>query len=357
VVVVEAPENTTIADTEAGAIRDARVRQARRRRRLAVTLASVALAGSAAALIGHLDRASSRHRDARRLAFERARQRSAVGGWHISPALEGGASGWCIREGNGGGSCATLPVQTSIPERAAGSVVARYFVPIGSVAGWTGNDHEARITALLGSAVSSVRANGRPTRLVVRAALPYELRLAQIDLQRPGGFGSPMPALLALDARGKPLGYLDLEPNGFARRVRWWQKPQRGAPGACQIRAHRLPALEPEWGHVAAAIKPYPGRIMGRAFFSCIDTEYYLHNWPLETAILLDAQSPGRPPAPIPGMTPVPRSPGLFGAPGDWHGDITAARRGNAWLVVAGGSGLTQRVQVLRHLRASVRTG
>jgi hypothetical protein len=136
--------------------------------------------------------------------------------------------------------------------------------------------------------------------------------------------------------------------------VRWWARPQPLAPGPCQIRAHGLPALEPEWGHVAATIRPYPAKIIGRAFFSCIDSEYYMHKWPLETAILLDARHPGRAPAAIPGMKPVAGSPGLFNAPGDWHGEITAARQQGAWLVVAGGSGLHQRIEVLRHLSASV---
>lgn len=77
--------------------------------------------------------------------------------------------------------------------------------------------------------------------------------------------------------------------------------------------------------------------------------------WPLETSILLDAQHPGAFRAAIPGMKPITGEPGLFWAPGDWHGEITAVRRGNAWLVVAGGSGLHQRLEVLRHLTASVR--
>jgi hypothetical protein len=112
--------------------------------------------------------------------------------------------------------------------------------------------------------------------------------------------------------------------------------------------------LKPKQGHVAIRIRPYPRKIIGRAFFSCISTDYSLHNWPLTAAILLDAQRPGRTPAPIPGMTPVAGAPGVFNAPGDWHGgDITAARRGNAWLVVARGSGLSQRIEVLRHLSAT----
>jgi len=93
---------------------------------------------------------------------------------------------------------------------------------------------------------------------------------------------------------------------------------------------------------------------VGRAFFSCIDTEYYLHNWPLDAAILLDASHPGTAPVSIPGLTAVTREPGYFNGPGDFKGELTAVRRGDGWLVVAGGKGLEQRLEVLRHLTASV---
>jgi hypothetical protein len=116
-----------------------------------------------------------------------------------------------------------------------------------------------------------------------------------------------------------------------------------------------LPSLAPQWSHVASAITPFPGTIIGRAFFSCIDTEYYLQKWPLDAAILLDATHPGVPPAPIPGLEAVKNAPGYFNGPGDFKGELTAVRRGNAWLVVAGGKSLSQRLEVLRHVTATVR--
>jgi hypothetical protein len=94
---------------------------------------------------------------------------------------------------------------------------------------------------------------------------------------------------------------------------------------------------------------------VGHAFFSCIDTEYNLNHWPLDAAILLDAAHPGAPPAPIPGLIPVPGARGLMNGPGDFKGELTATRRGNAWIVVAGGSGLAQRITVLHHLTAAIR--
>jgi hypothetical protein len=95
--------------------------------------------------------------------------------------------------------------------------------------------------------------------------------------------------------------------------------------------------------------------IVGRTFYSCIDTEYYLHNWPIEAAVLLDAEHPGRRPAPIPGLGPLAGAAGIFNGGGGFHGAETAVREGSAWLLVAGGSGLAQRLRVLAHLHASVR--
>jgi hypothetical protein len=347
-VVVEAPQRAAPASTEAGAIRDARRRQALRRKRVgaaAAGLASLGLLTTWLAAGGSSKSAGRAH--ARFLPFERAQKRATLGGWRISPSLEGGSYGWCIRE-DSGGSCATLPTDTVVT-RLAG----KRAVSIGTLAGNTGNGHEERITALLSSSVHAVLANGRATTVVTHAELPYGLRLAEIDVVR-ASYGSATPPLLAVDTHGKPLGYLNEESTGGSRESRWWQKPARGAPGPCQIRARGLRALEPEWGHVAAAIHPYPTKIIGRAFFSCADTEYYLHNWPLVAAILLDAQHPGSSPAAIPGMKQVTGASGLFDAPGDWHGDITAMRHANAWLVVAGGSGLSQRIDVLPHVTASI---
>jgi hypothetical protein len=111
----------------------------------------------------------------------------------------------------------------------------------------------------------------------------------------------------------------------------------------------------PQWSHLASAIRPFPGKLVGRAFFSCIDTEYYLQHWPLDAAILLDAAHPGVPPAAIPGLTAVAGQRGYFNGPGDFKGELTATRFANAWLVVAGGSSLAQRIDVLRHLTPTVK--
>jgi hypothetical protein len=381
---VEPEQAEAPAAPDAGLIRDARNRQLRRRRHYAaVLIAAVPLGAVIAWSAGGLSsksRSPSSARD-KLLAFEHARRR-VLSGWHISPALEGGAYGWCVLEGGGGGTCATVPTQNT---RTLSGVLT-----IGAVVGTNVTRREERITALLAPDVRGVLAGGHTATVVTQAQLPYGLRIAQIDFARemPPTGGHPIgsatsvgppgqrtfgkappratvpepppvpqatPTLLATGVTGKPLAYFNAEPAGrLGMTVRWWQNPQPLPPGPCQIRARGLPGLEPEWGHVAATIRPYPAKIIGRTFFSCIDTEYYLHKWPLETAILLDAQHPGRSPASIPGMKPVSGAAGLFNAPGDWHGEITAVHHGNAWLVVAGGSGLSQRREVLRHLHASI---
>jgi hypothetical protein len=347
-VVVETRQGETVASVQAGAIRDARLRQARRRKRSVVVVVALAGLGLLTAWLANVgsNSHSTGRTHASMIALERAKRLTKPDAWRISPALDGGSYGWCIHE-EGGGSCASVPaVTTAGPHN-------KMRVSIGTLAGNSGNGREERITALLSSSVHAVLARGRPVTVLTRAALPYHLHLAQILLALPK-YGSPRPPLLAIGAHGEPLGYLHEQAAGMISKIHWWKKPASGAPGPCQIHAHGLPGLEPQWGHVAATIQPYPTKIIGRAFFSCADTEYYLHKWPLDTAILLDAQNPGNPPAAIPGMTPVARAPGLFDASGGFHGAITAIRHGNAWLVVAGGSGLSQRIDVLRHLTATI---
>lgn len=288
--------------------------------------------------------------------FDRVRENAGDGGAYLSPALTGGQYGWCLTIG-GGGTCPTVPQQVA-------------------VAGVIGDEPGAReetLTVLLAQDVASVQVPGRQARLVtLPGRLPYGLRVAELLVSRrvpassrrlpqSGRPSPPTPStpqtLVAVDAHGRILAReTTLDQTGLpTNMVRWWKRPRSLPSGPCQMRAHGLARLAGQWGHVAVAIRPFPGQIAGRAYFSCIDIEYYLHGWPLDAAILLDAARPGALPAPIPGVTPVRGAPGVFNGRGHWNGDLTARRSGNAWLVVAGGSGLAQRVQVLKHLRVTVR--
>jgi hypothetical protein len=102
-------------------------------------------------------------------------------------------------------------------------------------------------------------------------------------------------------------------------------------------------------------------------FVSCVDAEYWMDGWPLQAAVLLDGHRPGQVLGPIPGARPVPGQPEMVNLPlgrvplnydtpisaDSPQFSLTAKRVGNAWLVVQGGSGLAQRVQVLNALRIS----
>jgi hypothetical protein len=137
-------------------------------------------------------------------------------------------------------------------------------------------------------------------------------------------------------------------------------------PGVCELAQHGLPALHAEFGHAVGWIAPVHDAV-GEVFVSCLDAEYYLHGWPLQAAVLVDGHRPGHVLGPIPGAQPVPGHPDMVNLPlgrVSWNYDtpitagspqysLTARRVGNAWLVVQGGYGLAQRVQVLGALRIS----
>lgn len=212
--------------------------------------------------------------------------------------------------------------------------------------------------------VAAILVNGRrrvPT--IVPPGLPYGLRAARIQFRAPPiprhtrvtstpvprhvASPPPEPTIVALDGLGRPI------PNRVVREP--IERPNTSGHGPCTLHASGLHGLVPQWSHLASTIRPFPGKLVGRAFFSCIDTEYYLQHWPLDAAILLDAAHPGAVPAAIPGLTPVAGAPGFFNGPGDFKGELTATRHGNTWLVVAGGRNLAQRIEVLRHLAPTVK--
>lgn len=266
----------------------------------------------------------------------------------LSPALDGGQYGWCVavEEGTGavaGGGCATTPVTSTPLAMRLSSASAR-------------TDRQS-IVVLTTPQVAGILVNGRgivPTYAL--PGLPYGLRAARVVMAlklrgtrigRRGFAPPPEPKLVALDGRGQVIA------SRIARRSS--MRLSVSGRGPCALRAAGLPGLAAQWSHVAGAIRPFPGKLIGRGFFSCIDTEYYLHQWPLDAAILLDGAHPGTPPATIPGLTPVAGARGYFNGPGDFKGALTATRVGNAWLVVAGGSGVAQRIEVLRHLTPTVR--
>jgi len=342
-------------EIEDGVIEEARRRQRRRRQRTAALIVLVGVGALAAIVLGGGGSGTAPRPKGEHIftVATPARRAPIPRGASLTPNLTGGAYGWCLTV-DGGGSCPIVPTDSG-------------ELDWGLVGTEPRKDTEV-ITLMLGPQAVAVLVDGKRVPAVTIDSLPYHLRVATITVSRPSapagdrGNGPPPPealtpqSLLAVDAQGHILRSTHPAAGGPSVRTIWWKRPTALPKGPCQIYAHGVPGLLPEWGHVAASIAPYPKQIVGRAFYSCIDTEYYLHNWPLDAAILLDAQHPGIVPAAIPGLERLRGAPDIYNGHGDgFHGPETAIRKGDAWLIVAGGSGLGQREEVLRHLTTSVR--
>lgn len=334
-----------------GVIEQARRKQRARRLRFAAVgvLAAGMLVGALAAFGGR----DARHDTAARRPAAAAPPRVSSAGFavRLSPVLDGGQYGWCVavqtepRSGIAGGACGMTPT--------TGTPIAMRLSE-GSI-----RTHTQTTTLVTTPQVAAVLVDGGeriPT--VALPGLPYGLRAVRFTQKlaptasgtRPRRYPHPAePTIVPLDARGRAI------PEHPPQRSTQPALPGvTHSGGPCALRASGMKGLSAQWSHVASAIAPYPGALVGRAFFSCVDVEYYLHGWPLDAAILLDASVPGAPPAPIPGLQPVAGTPGYFNGPGDFKGELTATRYGDAWLVVAGGSGLGQRIEVLRHLHPTM---
>ncbi len=185
----------------------------------------------------------------------------------------------------------------------------------------------------------------------------------QLSIGRPRTRLVSTTALQPLDGQGHLIPITSPAQRPLGPSMRAWQVRTPGQshpgaaadhplPGACELGEHGLDGLTPQWGHVLAAIAPIADA-EGELFLSCVDTEYFLHGWGLDAAILIDARRPGQVLGAIPGAVAVAGHPdvvnvALSDSP---RGDLSARRIGDAWLVVQGGRDLDQRLEVLGALR------
>lgn len=270
----------------------------------------------------------------------------------VAPALEAGALGWEYIEteagGRGGGGCCT-PLTHPAQLLGASKDLGR-----GSGPWWTGR-------VITAPAVAAVSVEGRtpvPTRA---AGLPYGMRYATVAVK------SPRATPVAFDARGRRIAAAGFEAlperhefeGPYAARA--WSAPASPPAAPCELSASGSSGLSPVGGDVIGRVKGY--RLFeSRAFQSCADTYYALDGSTLEAAVLLDAEHPGAAPAPLPDLTPALGAANVFDAPGGimrggraGSDNLTAERLPGAWLVVTGGSGPAQQLEVLRHLHATIR--
>ena len=372
-----------------------------RSRPLSVVVAALVICGSATAAVLSLTASSSQPLAGKvpgAIATQRPNGSYSVAGYRyrivVTPSLAAGQAGWNTgiqyigrgpQSGTGGGSGGTYATASNpIFGGTSGA-----FASSG-----TGQRGDTVGDVITGPQVAAVRIGSRTIRTFTSAELPDGDRAAVFFLPagspqltvgwRPGQPihsyvrlpsgphpGSdpnkwpkvPTVAILPLDASGAviPTSFSYPDP-AFAF---FWQAPKAMTPnneappyhgptrpradGICQLGQHGLPGLTPVWGHTILRIKPAANSV-GALFLSCIDTEYYLHGWPLATGVLLDARRPGQTLGALPGTQPVSAVPGAVDFP---SAQMSARRVGNAWLVVRGGSGSRQRLRVLEALRIS----
>ncbi|MGZ4180733.1 MAG: hypothetical protein ACXVUL_08625 [Solirubrobacteraceae bacterium] len=366
---------------------------------VAVGIAALVVCGGAAAAVVSLTASSSQPLSGRvpgRPAPGRPGAPVSVAGYRysirVTPSLSSGSSGWAVWTaykgppfggGLGGGGGGGYPTPTTPIFQGGG--VAPWSIPTGA------NSKGGSVGFVVtGPQVAAVRIGDRTIRTFSSSQLPAGDRAAVFFLAagaptpvvgwRPGQpidsrMRAPTPgprfhltsirttAVLPLDSAGQVLATGASPPDdGYVRGWSFWQAPSavtpnihepryrgrtRPRPGICELTQHGLPGLTPEWGSTIRSL-PTVKDYLGELFVSCVSTEYYLHGWPMAAAVLLDARRPGAALGPIPGADPVPGHPDLV----DFAGASLSARRvGDAWLVVQGGSGTTQRLSVLQALQ------
>jgi hypothetical protein len=349
-----------------------------RARPMSVVLAALVICGSATAAVLSLTASSSQPLAGRvpgAVASPQPGGPYSVAGYRyrivVTPSLAAGQPGWNT------GIDYTGPGSSSGGGEGAGGTYPTPSNPVfGGTAGglfWGGSPQRGDTVedVITGPQVAAVRIGDRTIRTFASPELPAGDRAAVFFLPagspvptvgwRPGQpLHSSMPvpegpnpgpnpnkwpklptvALLPLDSAGHVLAatfnYPDTPFPSF------WQAPKAITPniheppyhgptrprsdGVCLLGQHGLPGLIPVWGHTITRIQPAAGPL-GELFLSCVDTEYYLHGWPLATGVLLDARRPGQVLGPLPGARPVPGVPGAVDFP---SASLSARRIGNA---------------------------
>jgi hypothetical protein len=350
---VPAPPAANPTGPDQGVIEEARRRQRARRIR-AVTAATIVIAAAAGVLVamsgGGTPREAPLHLPAEPPLSSRRLPAGSIS-VRLSPNLEGGQAGWCVTilEGSGAtGTCGPLPT-VGHPLLVGGS-------------SWSQGDSDMTTTEVTAPRVAYFLVNGS-RRVATKSlpGLPYGLRVAIIHTPLPRslnrGLAARSPTIVPLDARGEPI----TESRDYgASWFRDWNPPASPVKGPCELHVSGLEGVTAEWGQVATALRPYPARIVGHGFLSCLDTEYYLARAGrgIRASVLLDAANPGKTaPSPIPGMVPIPGLTGFYNSSiGQGFEPMTAKRQGEVWVVAAGGGRNAEetRVRLLRHLTVTL---
>lgn len=326
-----------------------------RRRGIAVIVCALALAAGASIAL------AARDGGMKLRASARVREFAGAGEVALLPSHNAGVGGWCLvqlhsneggKAGEGGECGASEGPTTRAPLQ--GPIVAESGNGLLVLKGretWV-----STVVALATAPVAAVSFQGyKHIATHASALLPDHLRGAVIELR-----GSRLPRfprghLIAWSKSGKPIPQTLTKgsPLTFGVPVRSWSN---GAPvrrGVCEISVGGVAGLKLVSGGVVSKIEPHTD-VRGREFLNCAHSYYLLNGkWPLDAYVLLDAADPGATPGRLPGMRPLGGHPGVFIGPGIESGEL-ARRIAGAWLAVTAGEGISQRLTLLEHLRATL---
>jgi hypothetical protein len=270
----------------------------------------------------------------------------------LLPIITGGQGGWCI----------TIKPEACPEIRTTnGQVITE---------NWSGGGPPpvSYGFALTTDRVTAVLVAGGPA-IATRSesVLPDHLRSVVVELRDAPlryvpEFKLEMPVRPLRSLYFTPLGSKNapIRPNAIRRFPQEFTAPGIGwnakvtAPlGICGLHVEQVDGLKFEAGFVVTKIKSHTG-LLGRPFLSCASESYSFAGWPLVASVLVDAADPGSSPSALPGMESLTGHPGVFQTVVA-GGDAVARRIPGAWIVVAKGKGLSQRLTLLEHLRAAVR--
>jgi hypothetical protein len=138
------------------------------------------------------------------------------------------------------------------------------------------------------------------------------------------GVALPMVETL-YNAAGKQIPLTNSAVLGFAAQafhtpIARWHTPATAPVNTRCATSSSLPGATPVGGEAATAIAA-DHKITGPAFYSCLDTLYTWHGAGYTVGILLNAENPGAPPAPIWNAHPIPGHPGLLEVNGQRYAD------------------------------------
>ena len=284
----------------------------------------------------------------------------------VAPSIQAGQIGWCVStrtfsrngriEDGGTGGCNT-------PAATAGAPV------LGTDNVTNGGGLSYVFTT---SNVAAIKIAGGPTVLTrASARLPDGYRAAVFEYEPPRGLVGPyrIPGrrglITPLSASGRAIAQNSSGPP--VEPTRSWLYPDSPPAGSCSLSAKPATALRAGSGSVVTSLVASPS-IIGSAFLPCVTRDLYIPRDPgnpdasaglgsyLVGAVLLDASHPGATPGTLPDLRPVSGSDRLYDSPsadvfaGNSNNGLTARRIPGAWVVVAGGASVAQRIAALDDL-------